>query len=500
MFFDGGEFWGRDPKYGLEQSRESLKLKKLGLMSHFEAVFFDMETGNEKTIALAKKYPGRFVPMAVINPFHYDASRRYLERLKRQGFKGFCLLSYYQYWKLNQYSVSSLASEFSRAGLPVQIGVASTEELAFAAEAFKKVSVPVLIRWLRGGGYNAIADEIAIAKDCPNFFFDVGNLTSLNSIRYLAEAIGSRRLYIATNSPLVYDLPSRLLLQYGGLSLTDYEQISWKTLAAIFKISPKRLPVSDGIMSKEEKSVVVHHLVRPKIDPHWHSEGWDIIEPGKDSASFKKVMDVCHYQAVIVSSILALNYDMQAGNRNVAALVKKDPRIYGYIVVDPTRVEASLREIEKYSGNKRFVGIKTIQDYYNAGLDDERYKRILALAEEKSLPVLCHRGGVVATAKNFPKLTFLVAHITRERLREMPEMIRLPNIFFDISGSYAHKGETNLLEIIKTVGSERVLYSSDGPSIAPYWALGKIAETPLSDTEKDNIYMNNALNIFPALR
>ncbi len=496
MFFNGGEFWGRDPKYGLEQSLESLQLKKLGLMSHVEAVFFDMENGNQKTIALAKKYPKRFVPMAVINPLHYEASTNYLQQLKRKGFKGFSLFSHYQQWKLNQYAVHALASEFSGIGLPVQIGVASIEELAFAVEAFKNVSVPVLIRWLRGGGYNAIADEIAIAKDCPNFFFDVGNLTSLNSVRYLAESIGSDRLFIATNSPLVYDLSGRLLVEYGGLSSADYEQITWKTLADIFKIQKKWFPACDGMMSKGEEATIAEHITRPKIDPHWHSEGWDVIEPGKDYRSFKKAWDDCHYEAVIVSSVLALNYDMSAGNRSVATLIKKDPRAYGYIVIDPTRTDDSLAEIKKYAKNPRFVGIKTIQDYYRTGLDDPRYAKILEAAEHYHFPVLAHKAGLAVAAARYPNVSFIAGHCTYENFSEF---IPLSNVTLDVTGSYAHRGETNLAAMMNAVGSTRMVYSSDSPTIAPYWAIGKIVGSSFDEKTLQALYHDNAARIFTRL-
>jgi len=380
--------------------------------------------------------------------------------------------------------------------LPVQIGVASVEELALAVQVFKESRVPVLIRWVRGGGYNVLADEIAIAKNHPHFFFDVGNLVSLYSIRHLAEAIGSERLYFGTNAPLVYDSSTRLLVAQAGLSREDYENITYKTLSKVFGLSKKALPAGSGLFTKEELAVVDAHLRRPKIDPHWHLGGWDVIEPGKNFASFKKIIDECHYEAVVVSSILALNYDLQAGNRNVESLLKKDKRIYGYIVVDPMRVKDSLAGIEKYVKNKRFVGLKTIQDYYKIGLDDPRYREILKAAERHQLPVLAHRAGLAKAAATHPKIFFIAAHCTFENFTEF---INVPNVTLDISASYAHRGETNLAGIVERVGKERVLYSSDGPLIAPYWTIGKIVGSAFDEATLSCLYYENARRIFTRL-
>lgn len=503
MYFDGGAYIGREPKYGLENSADNFVKKmdmrgiRRSLFCHFEAVYYDMYSGNERTLAIAKQFPDRLVPMAVINPYHFDYSSDYLDRLKKEGFKCLGFFSHSQYWKMDQFLFRHISVMIDKVNLPVQIGVASLQELNLAVETFKDVKTLVLIRWVRGGGYNALADEIAIGKEYKNFYFDVGNLVSVDAIKLLSEKIGSNRLYVCGNSPLVYDACPYLLVESNQLNQKDRENIIGNTIANVLEIKTN---LSENIDDVNMVDFFSADIKRPKIDTHWHLHGWDIIEPGKKNEAMKRMFDECGYEKVVCSSILSLNFDLEEGNRQLAKFMEDDGRVFGYIVVDPTRVGESLVEIEKYVDNKRFIGLKTIQDYYNIGINDERYVGILKMAEKKSLPILCHRGGIVEAAKKFPNLIFISAHTTLERIKEMPKVLSLPNVMFDISGSYAHKGETNLSAIIKMVGSKRVLFSSDGPLISPYWTLGKIVETPINDEEKDNIYFNNALDIFPALR
>mgnify|MGYP001569172123 CR=1 FL=1 len=237
-------------------------------------------------------------------------------------------------------------------------------------------------------------------------------------------------------------------------------------------------------------------IIRHKIDPHWHLHGWDIIEPGKEIPAMRRMFDECGYEKVICSSVLSLNFGLVKGNSEVASLIEKDERVYGYVVVDPVRIVTSLSELEKYSNNPRFIGIKTIQDYYNIGIDDLRYEPFLQWANKKRMPILCHRSGVIKAAQKFSSVTFIVAHLSWERLQEMPELAKLTNVMVDTSGSYAHRGETNLAEIIKLVGVDRILYSSDGPLISPYWAIGKFLGTELTEEEREKIYYKNALKFF----
>lgn len=503
MFCDGGIFVGREPKYGLEndpnQISDILQMRGVdrALVAHFEAVYFDMYSGNEALLALVKNNPV-LVPMAVINPWHINVKENYILELKNKGFVAVGFFPHYQAWTLNEYVVKKIAIQLNELGLPIQVGVSSLAELSLVVEIFRNVKAPILIRWLRGAGYLATADEIAIAVDHPNFYFDVSNLVSIDSIAYLANTIGAERLYLASNSPLLYEASAELLVEQSPISQTQKDLILGGTLSSIFN-----WPKNGNSIVAINRTVLLQKYQKiidcPKIDVHGHTNGWDIIEPGTEWSVAKRVFDECNYQKIICSSIRALNFDLVRGNAEIAELVENDPRMFAYIVVDPMRVQESLTEIAKYSDNPRFIGLKTIQDYYPLGVDDERYQLFWEKAAELNYPVLCHRAGVITAAKKNPQVMFVVAHVTWERLQQLPELATLPNVMIDVSGSYAHRGETNLRAIIDSCGSDKILYSSDAPLISPYWALGKLLGTELTAEEQELIYTQNALRVFPRL-
>ena len=95
-----------------------------------------------------------------------------------------------------------------------------------------------------------------------------------------------------------------------------------------------------------------------------------------------------------------------------------------------------------------------------------------------------------------PTVTFIAAHSTwRHR-----ELAALRNVWFDVATSTPLVAETDLRDLIATVGAGRVLFSSDAPLMDPAWTLGKIDGLDLSADELDMIFERNALAAFPRLR
>ena len=150
---------------------------------------------------------------------------------------------------------------------------------------------------------------------CPNLYFDVGAVTQSGGIKYLVEKIGSNRLYICSNTPECYLLPSLFLLESADLSDVDYDNVSQGTLNNIFKLSTsKELPFDKPHIKKFNDLIK-----RPKIDTHWHTGTWDIVEPMIDFAKLAETQKFgC--KAIVTSSVLALNCDMERGNAETKIL------------------------------------------------------------------------------------------------------------------------------------------------------------------------------------
>jgi predicted TIM-barrel fold metal-dependent hydrolase len=491
---DGGIFIGRDATAhrGMETAKSLSRLKSLGvthaLAASFRAFHFDAAEGNQDTMRAVQNSSGRLVPLAAVSTAAFEAGRGQIAGLKDQGFAGVILAPCLSGGRLAGYALRSLTSESAEAGLPLQVVIAEQAELAEVAERSATTDGPILVRWNRGGRYAQLPDVIAVGRDCPNLLFDIGIATQSGSIELLVEHLGPERLFIASNLPRAFEACPYFMLQAARLSDNSRRLIGGANLARIYGLPA---PAESGASAMFEAL-----RTRPKIDTHWHTSGWNLIEPRIDDALLRQEFDYFSYKMVISSSIRALNDDLRAGNAETLNLIESDARVRGLVVIDPLQPEVSITEIERYRTDPRFVGVKTIQDFYHLDLDASGYQRIFE--HVRSLldwPVMAHIPGMKEAATRFPDLHFICAHSTWD----YRDLALLSNVWFDIATSTPLRDESDIAGLIEVVGAGRVLFSTDGQLINPAWTLGKLASLDLSEDDLDMIFLKNAVKAFPRL-
>jgi len=501
---DGGIFLGRNPSNGNVLNEEDIinfldkhSIRK-ALVAPYKSIFFDYKQGNEELIRFYQRYPDRIIPVAFVQPNGFDIvnDAAYFANLRKSGVRvlGIYLAPKYYDIQLESFLVKSMVEKAVHAGLILQFGLQSVADLYKVADYYAHLKSPILIRWMSGRGYNALAEMLNLGRRCRNFYFDIGSLTCSGGISRLAEGLGSYRLYFTSNIPESFSLSSHFLLQSASLSRQDMDQIYSGTLNKILSLkSSHKGKIFDA---KPWARIFDPFRKQLKIDTHWHTDGWNILEPEKDYDHFRQQFDRLHYEKVILSSIRALNDDFVSGNKELFDCVSQDPRLYGLAVVDPTRTKESLAQIEKYSRTKKCAGIKTIQDLYGIGLDHESYRPILKKAREKNLPVMAHIPGMGQAAQLNPDVAFICAHSTYGRVKNL---FKYPNIFFDIATSHHDIQESQFEAMIREGGEDRILFASDGPLVDPSWTLGKLASCRFSQDQLEKILFFNALKAFPML-
>jgi predicted TIM-barrel fold metal-dependent hydrolase len=491
---DGGVLLGRDAtaNRGMETAEILSRLSRLGvtraLASSFRAFHFDAAEGNRDTLQAARESGGRLVPLAAVSMAAFEAGKGRMAGLKDQGFAGTVLAPCLSGGRLGGYALRAIAREAAQTGLPLQVVIADQAELAEVAQHAAPAGGPVLVRWSRGGRYAQLPDVIAVGRDCPNLLFDIGVATQSGSIELLVRHLCAERLFVASNLPRAFEACPYFMLQAARLDDESRRLIGGANLARVYGLPAPA--AADAPAAFESLRA------RPKIDTHWHTSGWNLIEPRIDAALLRQEFDYFNYRMVISSSIRALNDDLRAGNAETLALADSDPRVRGLVVVDPLQPEASIAEIERYRGDPRFVGVKTIQDFYHLDLDAPGYRRIFEHVRGLSgWPVMAHIPGMREAAARFPDLHFVCAHSTWG----YRDLAALPNVWFDIATSTPLRDESDIAGLIGTVGAGRVLFSTDGQLINPAWTLGKLASLDLSEGDLDMILLGNAPKAFPRL-
>jgi uncharacterized protein len=494
---DGGTFAGHDPETGHKYSLAELLADqaRLGISCSFvgsyRALYSDVREGNEEAAAWARSSGGRVVPLGILQPRHHGGPQEVLRHLHGLGIRVAAVFSEPAYYPVEWRSpvLRCIGEDAAKLGIALQAGLRDDGELAAVAQAWGDLDVPVFIRWMGGHRYRVLAAEIEVASRCPRFHFDVANACSVAAIERLAARVGAARLFVATGAPRTLPDCATAILAEAVLDQGDREWITGGTLRRALGIEP---PVAHAGGAPSDWA---DWCSRPKVDVHWHPDHWNLGE-GLSDAEQQAVFDRFGYERVLLSSILALNYDLEAGNERTRAWLDRDRRAAGLIVVNPHHVERSLEQVRRHADDPRFVGLKTIQDLHGLRLDDAAYAPILAEAGRRGLPILAHLPGIGEAARRHPEVTFVAAHANWGRARSLQEHA---NVFFDFATGHALRHETQLGRFIDAVGASRVLFGSDGGLVTPAWSLAKLRHAGRPPHEVEAILRGNAHRVFPRL-
>jgi len=452
------------------------------------AIEHDMFEGNEQILELAQAHPDRLEPVAVVTPGQSLPGRGMMGRLKEQGFRIVAFLPEMQGWSLELLSFQSAAREAAGAGMPILLAVGKYGRASLAARALAGVQTPVIVRSHVGGGYLLPDEFIAIGKEFPNFYFDVWNLVGAGQIRLLVEELGANRLVHGSGVPLCCGRSSQFLLQTADL---DEAAMQWVMGGTLCRLLGDERP--SGLSGEPVSHPSISH---PKIDIHYHLGEWSLLCGNTVAKEIVTDLDAFSLQYCLLSSSAAMRASASQGNAVVADALATDPRMKGYVYLDPYHSEESAQDLERYAQNEGFVGVKTRPDFHGTTLEHPSYLPLLKRAAELKMPLLTHGCAIEFAAERVPELPFIVAHSGSGTAKQLEDF---PNVFFCTASSTPFMHGEEIRKMIDVVSADRILFGSDGPIISPAWNLGRFASAQLSAEEEEKVFAANASRIFPRL-
>ncbi len=156
-------------------------------------------------------------------------------------------------------------------------------------------------------------------------------------------------------------------------------------------------------------------------------------------------------------------------------------------------------------------GVKLHPDYQEFFVDDERVFPLYREMERLGLPLIFHAGrdplspdlvhaepkGIAQVAKTFPKLTVIAAHLGGMERSDGVEryLAGLPNIYLDLSMAHTFADPAQAERIIKTHGTERILFATDLPWGTAQQTLAFLERLHLTRGEEEQICYQNAYRL-----
>lgn len=217
-----------------------------------------------------------------------------------------------------------------------------------------------------------------------------------------------------------------------------------------------------------------------------------------------RVMDRCGVAGCVVSSLLAVELDADAGNEETAALCAAHPdRFAGYVVVNPWQDPAG--QLDRWRDHPSFVGVKLHPDLHEYPLDGPRYAPVWEYAEHTSRPVLVHTWAgspyddlshVDRVATDHPRVWILAGHsgvLPGSFDQAIDVARRNRRVLLELCGSYMH-GRA-ITEMVRAVGAGQVVYGSDFPFIDLRMSLGRVVFARMTDDERAAVLGGTMLRV-----
>ena len=202
--------------------------------------------------------------------------------------------------------------------------------------------------------------------------------------------------------------------------------------------------------------------------------------------------------AVLAPSKAETAFNNHQGNSRLARICDEHANLKFWAVATPWSGDAGIIEIGRAFDHGAF-GIlfdPTVQGFSLLGTE---IKNMLALISKFINPLIYVHTGTPSNAlplqlahlaNGFPSMSFLMGRSGRTDFRTdaIPAMKLAPNIYADTSHDYPMTGLANLAA---SIGTDRMIFSSDYPYERQDFARECIERLPFSDYEKSRILSRN---------
>jgi len=205
------------------------------------------------------------------------------------------------------------------------------------------------------------------------------------------------------------------------------------------------------------------------------------------------------------------------GNDYVAEVVQKyADQFIGFASVDPWKGQFAIQELERSVKELGLRGLKlhpTTQAFF---ANDPRFYPLWEKCVELDIPVLFHSGqtGVGArepggggyklkycqpipyfddVAADFPELTIIMAHpAVPWQEEQLSVALHKQNVYIDLSGWSPKYFRPMLVQYMKSLLKDKLLFGSDYPALMPERWLKDFEQIELKDEVRQKILLENA--------
>lgn len=241
-------------------------------------------------------------------------------------------------------------------------------------------------------------------------------------------------------------------------------------------------------------------FAHPVIDVHGHWGPWFFPMDIGSVAENLRVMDEWGITLQIVSAAEAVTYDAPAGNAELDAVLAEEPRLRGYVVVNPNDLRAAEADLRRYLPSARWVGAKIHTGYPRREIASPQMRDAFALLDEFAAVVLIHTWGrdvldLAALLEANPRVRAIAGHMAAHRFDLAAEAAAsCDRLYLEPSCSVTDAGQ--VAYVAQRVPAARLLFGSDATLIDPAVSVGLVEDAALPPQDAERLYWRNAAELF----
>lgn len=461
----------------------------LVLAYSLRGALYEPVSGNRESREAAEAHPA-IVPVATLDPRRHIGLEDEVEQLAKQGFAAVRFFPGRQGWSVGSQAFRRCLEALAPYGLPVFIEADGSMELDEVARVTEEYGLPCV---LVGLDYALMAEGLAVAARHSHVLLETHRLATPGAIRLAVNEIGPHRLLFGTGLP---ERPAG-----SALNAVWCAEISEDERRLVLGGAARRLmPLPDPLPAAPLGALDYAGRI---VDVHAHLGEWPYPLAPVGVADLEAACDRFRIDTVVISSVLAIKYDMQRGNAELAAAIEGRPRLLGYVVLDPNDLDGSTQELDRWLRHPQFVGVKIHCEYARRPTASAEVRRLVAEVARRGVPLLIHNdgpdwpGALAALAAEHPTLPLIVAHgvLPPYSVDRVCQALRdSPNAHLEFASTFPVPGAIERARDF--LGVERLPFGSDYNLIDTAYVLGTYASAELTPAERVRVMHDNGWRLF----
>ena len=373
-------------------------------------------------------------------------------------------------------------------------GVNPVELLALAEKFPQMPMVYMQVMW------GSVISLLDLMRRRKNIIAETSWLHTAGTIELIVREFGAERLIFGTGFK-THNGASLAGLAYADINPRARALITHGNLDKLLRSKPARnaarLPSRPDRRNKIwAKFMTGQKLPFDIVDAHFHLGllgFWPMHfrDEAEQTAYALRRIDRVNITKAVVSGEEALFSEPVAGNRALEKLAHTGAkRFAGYLGFNPYYDQAILSRLDEFFSGNFFIGFKLLCDYQGVPVTDPRFKPVWDYANRHRLPILIHtwEGAfdsprlLEKIAPNYPKAAFLLGHSGGGNAgrREAIALAKAnPNVFLEFCGSFC--SEISWEETIAKVGTDQIVFGTDGIYHDPAWELGRLVSLAIDE-------------------